>query len=219
MKLRKYLKNISYVLCLALIVAIIIVTNILSNINSVLTISDCKLPCWNNITPGETTLLEAKGILESTPGMVEVNYFEYKQNVSFQMSLGELGVSKIYGDINGDPVQDIWLAGKLNIDVNELFELLGSPNNISSTQFGGGGITFLGLYPSDGAAFKLLQREKEINQKTKISALWLFDPSEYEHLIVNFQDFDIRIANGEDVFELMYPWKGYGNIYDLYPPK
>jgi hypothetical protein len=39
----------------------------------------CKLPCWQNITPGVTTRDEAVSILENTPGIViTYNNFSFR---------------------------------------------------------------------------------------------------------------------------------------------
>lgn len=115
---------------------------------SILSFSNCELPCWNNITPGVTTILNAKKIMESEQFVRESDFFEYEQTIIFFVPLDDLGIYEANGSIssNENKVTTISIAGRtLGSTVDEIFENIGSPQYIISTYFGGGGITFFCL--------------------------------------------------------------------------
>lgn len=210
-------KSVSILIVIGLIIAFLLNLEYRKT-QSILSISYCLLPCWNNITPGDTTILEAKQIMASSQGKIEVVYFDYLQEVDFLISLDPLGMQEAHGTIASDAgkVSTIWISGKTQTTMKEVITQIGIPVHVISTRFGGGGITVVVLYPQHGVAFLLPKQTNEISERTEISALVIFDSRKF---LLTDNNLPIGELEGKNIQELIYPWKGYGKINDLYPPK
>jgi len=185
---------------------------------TILSFSNCLLPCWNNIIPGKTTIFEAKQIMTSSRSKFKVKYFDYLQEIDFIISLDPLGAQEVHGVIatDGGKVSTVWIGGKTGNTMKEVITEIDTPVFVISTRFGGGGITLAVLYPQKGVAVLLPKQSKGIFERTEISALLLFDSKKFS---LDNNNLPIGELKGKNVQEIIYPWKGYGQINDLYPPK
>jgi len=176
------------------------------------------LPCWNNIIPGHTSISDAKQIMESSQTVTVVTYFDYLQEVDFIMSFAPLNIHSVYGSISADDgiVSVIWTSGKTGITIDDVIAQNGIPEYVISTPFGGGGNTLVILYSDQGIATMLPKQVKEVSRFTKIGALVLFDTQKF---LLSDNNLPIGELEGKNLQELIYQWKGYGEINDLYPPK
>jgi hypothetical protein len=111
--------------------------------SSILSVSNCLLPCWNSITPGDTTINASRRIMADSQITTEVTYYDYLQEVDFEMSFDSLNMHKVNGRISSDNgiVSIIWIAGWTQVTLNDVIEQNGFPEYIISTKFGGGGNT------------------------------------------------------------------------------
>ncbi|NOH04084.1 MAG: hypothetical protein HND47_20000 [Chloroflexi bacterium] len=190
---------------------------------SVLTISECELPCWNDITPGVTPPEEAKQILENTEGIGAANVESFYQlvEIHFSLFLEMPGLNpKIRGDIfsDGTKVTELWLVGNLNVTFDDIIQRIGEPEFVISMPFIGGGNTFVSVYPSKGVSFRISPELKIIAADTEISTLTLFAPTDYDRHLEG-GTFTLGKLDASGTQKIMYPWEGYGNIEELYPPR
>jgi len=187
----------------------------------VLTISECELPCWNGITPGVTTTEEAKQILENTEGIGANNVDTYNTSsrIRFSLSLETPGINrKTVGLVEslGGKVIELQLAENLHIVFDDVVQRVGEPEYVISTPFIGGGNVFAAIYPNKGVAFYIPYDTEVVELGTQITSLILFDPTDFDHWL-DIASF--TIAKAEETKKIMYPWKGYGSIEELYPPR
>lgn len=189
--------------------------------NSVLTISDCEMPCWNNIIPGITPAEDAKQILENIKGIGVDNVRTYDdlRLIRFSLNLETPGINRetlgLVESLNGT-VLDLRLMENLNLVFNDLSQQIGMPEYVISTPFIGGGNLFVLIYPSKGVSFDIWYDEEEIRSETKITSLTLFDVSNYDYLLDNGV---LSVYSAGEIKEIMYQWKGFGSIEELYPPR
>lgn len=193
------------------------------NTNSVLSISDCRLPCWNDIKPGFTTVEDAKAILENTKGIGKENVKTLYESVEihFSVSLDSPGVDQeTRGDVfsDGRTVRELWLVNNLGISLGDLSDEIGEPDYVISLPFTGGGNTIIIIYANSGVSIQLSYETETIDSKSEIITLMLFDPADYYRLVSEGK-FSQGGYNAEETQEIMYPWKGYGGIEESYPPR
>jgi hypothetical protein len=55
-----------------------------------------------------------------------------------------------------------------------------------------------------------------VSRYTEVETLVLFDAEKFRLLDNNLPIGELK---GKNLQELIYQWKGYGEIYELYPPK
>lgn len=107
---------------------------------------NCKIPCWNLITPGLTTKTDAINRVEILPNKEDYSftqsdiYFKYNaKRVRIQLRETNQIVETINFDLD-------------NIPLGEIVDLLGQPEYLSFL-FDSGGCTLFVYYPKVGAYF------------------------------------------------------------------
>lgn len=188
--------------------------------DTILSISNCPLPCWNGITPNGTTTEEAIKILANTEGIGAENVHSYYQTVeiNFFLSLEKPGLNKrAWGHINsdGNTVKELLLMGDLEITFDNLIAEIGEPEYVISTYYVGG-TRFGAIYPNKGVLFEITSNSDFIEIETIVDSIMLFDPLMYENLLSEKKFFEY---SAQEIKRIRYTWNGYGNIEQLYPPR
>lgn len=165
---------------------------------------NCKIPCWNLITPGLTTRTDAINRIEN---------LQNKENYSFTES-------DIYVNYNAKRVQihlgeTNQIVEMINFELNDtllgqIVDLFGEPEYLSF-QLDSGGCTILLYYPKTGAYFMgqcksdILGNNWKVSRNTKITQGFFTEPSlEEERLFVLlFGDASERMKNS------IIKWDGY----------
>ncbi len=195
---------------------------------SILSISKCELPCWAGIYVGTTS---REGALNSIDILAEVASNDilkldtpwqiFNNSLAFSVYLDTKGVNKkTDGEIYfiQDRAVVVTLSRNLNLTLEDLFKGVGEPEFvISLPPYEGGKYTVIGLYPLKGVAFSSLLESTNLEAKTEVFDLILFDYNYYDELL------EIGMfSEGEyDLLEtkkIMYSWAGYGRIDQIYPP-
>lgn len=199
--------------------------------SSILDRSDCSLPCWNGIVAGQTTETELLGILEDLPDIdqqsIEVTndswnmfdnqmFFSFHQNWSFNQDTKLRG----YVYLINNKVSKLAFCGEIKTTIGDITEQIGEPENIISGNNFYGGRTVILTYPLKGVSFSYTTQldNLEINSDTQISCLEIFDPQLYEAML-EAKFFSNGYYNAEETLRVMYPWDGYGNLDEKYPPR
>lgn len=76
----------------------------------------------------------------------------------------------------------------------------------------------MALYPSKGVKTEFYAKSGDLQLETKIDTFMIFDSLYYENLL-DAGMFSMGGYNSVDTKKIMYPWKGYGSITELYPPR
>ena len=119
----------------------------------------CRPPCWEGITPGETTAEDAFDILSANPLFTQVQIDRFPEDrlgyISFFMRSSRLdeGVV-IYHDYSTETVFAVYLYGLWNENLGKLIQAFGEPSHVE-----------VGLFPSE--------RGGTINDRWFVKVLWL----------------------------------------------
>jgi hypothetical protein len=195
--------------------------------------SNCDLPCWNGITPGKTTEDQLLQIL-GNPSSVDQNSIRnenqpwniFDNQIFF--SLNQVSVlakeTKIQVYLTHEIVSDMNICGDLQISMGDIVDQVSEPKSIFSNNNIAGDRTIVLVDPNSGIAYwystdpKLKESQYEINPETKIGCLGIFDPNLYEKML-DAKRFSNGIYDREETLKAQYPWNGYGNLNEKYPPR
>lgn len=197
--------------------------------------SNCQLPCWNDIYAGKTTKQDFLGVLDKLSIVDKNSIVEITQNrdifnefIYFSLYpeyvVNQHHLIDVRSSFVGDKIAHIYFSGKLNITFNDILTSVGEPENIIVQKNPLGGIWITVIYPAKGISFGYASRDKDSSTEKKLAStieiewLVLFDP-EYYQQIMDARLFSMGWYGREDTEKIMYPWKGYGNIEELYPPR
>lgn len=188
---------------------------------TILDSSPCQIPCWNEITPGYTTQDKALEITKSISNR-SANLFSqpwkiFEEYVRFSFDLND---KEIQGEIYfiDKKVNTLVLSGETGLTIGDMVNEIGNPENIVSISFDGGGPILIAIYPQKGVEFEMFARSENLKQEASISNLMFFDITYYESLLENGM-FSMGTYDATETKKIMYTWKGYGKIKELYPPR
>jgi len=203
----------------------------MSDETSILDKSTCKLPCWNDVVPGQTTKGELLKILENLPDVDPEtirntnqawNIFDDQFYFSFRQGWTLNQQSKLRGEgtVKNDTVSDFILCGEINTTMGELVEQIGEPEYIISGNNFYGGRTVIITDSQKGISYWYTTEldNLEIAPDTSMECLKIFDPSLYEAML-DAKLFSNGYYNAEETLKVQYSWDGYGNLDEKYPPR
>lgn len=192
----------------------------------ILELSDCELPCWNQIEIGQTTMpefIEIAGKLDFVDKeTIRSRKFseEFPLIASFIAQPSKINLSQIYGNalFRDDNLVYFNLRGNLNTKMESFVNKFGEPDIVLLTgwrAFPGSSklVNYLTFVISEkGIAFgSTLERKGSIlTDEIYIDDFYIFDPGSFKAL-----SNEGRFLNEE----YSYPWNGYGNIDEKYPTK
>jgi hypothetical protein len=198
---------------------------------SILDRSNCKLPCWNGIVAGQTTEDELLKILGNLPDIDQAsiqnsnqpwNIFDNQIFFSFQQGWRLSQRPKLRGEvyITNKRVSELTLCGEINTTMGALVETIGEPEHIISGNNIGGGRTVILTNSRKGVSFSFTTEldSLEITPSTQIDCIRIFDPALYEKML-DARFFSNGYYNAEETLRVWYPWNGYGNLDEKYPPR
>lgn len=213
---------------LLLILLFITACTLASTEVSVLDESSCKPPCWNGITPGETSYSQASQVVKSldeldSENVADINlpwkifdkriwFYLYKD--SSQVKVQTDGA--IY--FLDDKVIALLLQRNIGKTFSEMIEIVGEPEVIISMPFVGGGPVVMAINASEGIMFEFYADSDRLQPETEIDNVMFFDNTHYEELL-DAEMFSLGSYDAKETRKIMYPWKGYGKIDELYPSR
>ena len=207
----------------------------MENHDSILEVSSCTLPCWNNINSGQTSeedalhsisslsFVEKESILVTNkPWNVFDNqiFFTFSKKSGFNTK--DLRMSKI--DILNGFVGVITLCGDLHTTLGDIEQEIGKPEKIISGGSIAGGRDVILVHSTEGVYYWYNTKEVpkelefEVNPKIELRCLSIFDPRILEEMM-DAGMFSMGHYNAEETLKVMYPWNGYGNLDEKYPPR
>lgn len=167
-------------------------------------VKNCSPPCWNDITPGQTStddaIIAMRQLKEEKGGDLSIN--------NYGITWREKAFKKVYTiELQNDFVELI----QLSIDrtsLEQVVSLFGEPDYwISGVDKGGGGCFILIYYPNKGLTFTVnLKNEKSITKDASVTYSYFVPSTDIRN--------EIGIIHGEEwIDEFMtkiHEWKGYG---------
>lgn len=199
---------------------------------SILDKSSCDLPCWNGIIPGQTTEEEFLEILQDLPNIdtdtikhqktSEGNIFDKLIFFSFRQNWTLSQRPKLHGEaaVIENIVSKFIICGAITTSMDRLVEEVGEPEHIiSGNNFYGGRLVIL-INAEKGVKYSYTTEldKLEITPETRIDCISTFDPSISEKML-EAGYFSNGDYNAEQTLSAWYPWEGYGNLDEKYPPR
>jgi len=204
--------------------------------SSILEKSSCELPCWNSIVPGQTTETDLLLILENLPIVDQASIqntnqawsiFDNQVFFSFQQrwTLSQKPKVRGYAYLRNDIVSELILCGEINTPLKDIIEATGEPESVlSGDHIEQSGRLVILINSQKGISYSYTDYKTGNNQQYEITpddpvgCIDLFDPTLYEKLL------DATLLSGghynaEESLKVMYPWDGYGNLDEKYPPR
>ena len=163
----------------------------------------CKPPCWEDITPGVTSLQEMANLLNLMPATKKIdrgaNYIQWEfSKKNYGAALSANGSDTILNlHITFDGGYD-----EQQFSLPEVFEKYGEPVNLQPYSCTDGGCETNLVYPEIGMALTVYVRTSNggnllITESSPIVGIWFFVPSLKNYMqILGFQDYAIRNWNG-----------------------
>ena len=198
---------------------------------SVLEKSSCNLPCWNGVVAGQTTKDDLLQILEKLPDINPEtirttnqawNMFDDQVYFSFHQGWTFSQRPKLRGEayIINNRVSELTLCGEINTTMGTVVEAVGEPEHIISGNNFYGGRTVILISSQKGISYSYTTEldNLEISPDTSIDCIDIFDPSLYETML-DAKFFSNGYYNAEETRKVWYPWDGYGNLDEKYPPR
>lgn len=196
---------------------------------SLLDKSSCTLPCWNNIVLYETTKEELLNIISSLEHVDQGSITEieslsriYDQVVRFEIKPGQKSDDPINIEISiqNNKVNMLVFSGQLGVTLGKIVLETGEPKNLLTVTLPGGYREIVMLNQAKGLAFGHGSYETDINVEAEntINLLIVFASENYEELLEEGVFF-LSAYKKDDTLRIMYPWDGYGNLDEKYPPR
>jgi len=195
-------------------------------ISILFTDQSCIAPCWQNITPGETSFAQAVGVLSTTmfvkpsefsptPKHVTPNY-EYS-SWGFKEGFIETGMTIYY---ISDYVGLLEFSIDRSINIDEMMGFYGEPDfvSIASGIVEGRWLSINWFYPAkgiilrhDGFPWRSTGEYIDINSEFPVVTVYYFDPNLYDYLLEN----NFFTYRGEVTRDIIQSWSGFG-MYDYF---
>lgn len=188
---------------------------------SILNDSTCQAPCWNEITPGKTSKDEAikniKNISKNSIDIFSQPWKIFDEHIRFSFEANNALIQGEAYFVN-KKVNTLILSGEMGLTVGELVSKIGEPESVISMLFDGAGTVLIAIYPSKGVKFEIFAKSENFQQETLIGNLMFFDTGYYQNLL-EIGMFSMGTYNANETKKIMYPWDGYGNLDEKYPPR
>lgn len=187
--------------------------------------SQCAPPCWNGLTPGETSQPEALQVIEGLDGIdsektkvITAPWKVFNKEIWFYIVRDDFLTKKQTSGalyfIN-DKLAVILLQLNVGVTFGEMVEMGGEPDVIVSLQ-SPEAILVRAILLSRGISFDFYARSDQFSAETRIDNVMFFDSLYYEQLL-DAEMFSLGDYGANDTKKMMYPWSGYGSIEELYP--
>jgi hypothetical protein len=194
---------------------------------SILDNPTCDLPCWNDIAPGKTSQPETLQIIANLEGIdkdktnvLNAPWLIFNKRIWFYLYT-DSSLARVQTDgavyFIDDKVAALLLQRNIGRTFGEIVELVGEPESIISMITVGGDVA-IAIVPSKGVVLEFYPKSDKLQAETRIDAMMFFDTSHYEELL-DAGMFSLGEYDANETRKIMYPWKGYGSIEELYPPR
>lgn len=204
--------------------------------SSILEKSSCELPCWNSIVAGQTIEADLLQILESLPIVDQSSIqnttqpwsiFDNQVNFSLRDDWTVNQKTKVSGyvDLTKGVVSGLIMCGEINTSLENIIKATGEPEHIlSGDVIEQPGRLVILINSQKGISYwytahkTRMSQRYEITPDVPIDCIYVFDPTLYEELL------DAKLLssghyNAEETLKVMYPWDGYGDLDEKYPPR
>ena len=202
---------------------------------SILEKSSCNLPCWNGIVVGQTTESELLQYLKTSADIDQKSiqndnhpWAIFDNHIDFTFNQGWLLAPQpkiqVDVDVSDNIVSDIIICGELNTTIGDIVKQIGEPESIISGDGLDGNRNVILINSARGISYwyttnpPLGELQYEMTPDVQVDCIDLFDPALYEE-IMEVGLFSMGHYNAEETLRVMYPWDGYGNIAEKYPPR
>jgi len=185
----------------------------------------CQPPCWQGLTPGETTKSELIVYLNNSPiiekdSFVEKEGYEiFQSEIAFNLTSGTRGEAYFLDDI----LSVLYFFDDVDINFNDAIELFGEPKFLlvytdwcnPSPRFSFGDAecqTIHAINPKIGVEYGYqtkISDHIEITPNSQLISIGFFDPDKYNELVEGRAFYGFT---SEKFLKYTRPWTGYGEL-------
>lgn len=203
---------------------LIVVLSACNSVQKSINTPSCKLPCWNGITPGETSVDESIQYLQLS------NYINNKsiRRVTLPNSFPQDEVIFSFTDrgrgnlgVEHDSVTIIHL-GEIRIRMGEIITKLGDPLTYIILPYWQPEWFVTYLYPNQGTIIQTIKRSSKDNNSISIkksdviSEMYIVDPEKFQDLL-NYVAYLSTQDDNWNPYSIVQKWDGFGIIKILRP--
>jgi hypothetical protein len=211
------------------LISLLLLTACVSDSGQSLLKTDCDLPCWNGVTPGQTNKDEFLNILQKLPSVNKKSiiergpslgtfdssiYFDIYSGISLWPTMHALG------SFQGNTLSVLeFYDGNPGLNFGEIIKATVNPEWVITVGSITGKPLIRVINATKGIAFgNTMGNLKEITPETPIDLVILFDPTQFDALLDSgmFSDGNYSEARLRGI---MYSWDGYGVLDEKYPVK
>ena len=190
---------------------------------SLLTGDPCVPPCWQGLTPGESTLQEVNEFVR-TSGFVNPQtlfrsgVYRGGERVGLSIEWGSAaGHGRGYNDfiVDGGVLKHIAIYPDYDLTLERLFERYSPPEkyvaNLSGPEILYVEVTL--FYPTHGfTAYLVLRPDDTLQPESKVQSVWYFRAAPLERFLeLRWQAGHVS-STPEESLQYLHDWQGYGAI-------
>lgn len=188
----------------------------------------CGAPCWQNLTPGQSTSLDVDRIAaelnnKEMPGRTEWTSISGCKTIRLTDSVGNQGRAIADLNINQGKLSFVSSSPPMGPTLRQVTNHFGPPEYFESVEIMGpdGKTEVLEIYyPSRGIAFEVSVRDGKVDYvkpSMRVDTIQYFPPSEIVGYFVsryscNFPKPDAVQAAQNEVQQFVQPWSGFGKV-------
>ena len=191
-----------------------------------LTDTPCAAPCWQGITPGETSRTQTLQLLRESSYILENSLREAGNSdsggVIWQWRVAGRRIEPRISWQN-DVVRDVVLGLTHDLTVAQVIDKFGPPKALEVVHGGTPEHWYWIItlyYPQNGVEFQAYTAEYSnfLSPTTKVEVVQFFTPASLEKRIVSKYDQSPPTSQAivSHILNLIRPWKGYGDLFELY---
>jgi len=187
-----------------------------------LKMSDCALPCWNQIYVGKTTkdevidTISKLSFIDPTINLTDSigNSFISEKTVFYTRDTGRFFNSDVTAYYSKNIVEKIYFEGHIDHNINQIIQMIGDPDYVyTGRENVSGEVLVFMVYPTKGFDYgvDISSPNEEITGNNIPAYFEIFNPNAYDELVKN------HWFPYQDTTQL-YKWKGFGSIQKMYWP-
>ncbi len=191
-----------------------------------LTAGGCSAPCWQGLTPGQSTLEDVEALLRRTDPLT-ILVSEYPTgNECMSWKIGVEFNNRVFDTraihIEGDEVRFIESSSRLDLSLRQVVSRFGLPEYTQAVVAKGPDGQFYVLevyYPAKGLAFVLEPNQRDVGQikaNTPVSRIQYFPPGDLLSYLTTKESCARGTAQAKlwaaNELRLVQSWSGYGKV-------
>lgn len=190
-----------------------------------LTGEPCEPPCWQGLTPGESTLQEVNEFIRTTrwvnpqtlyrSGLYRAGGERVGLSIRWHSTAGGYGIRNRF-TIHGGVLDSITINPDYPLTLERLFERYGPPDKYVA-RLSGPEILYVDVtlfYPTHGFTVDLVlgYHDATLQRETRVASVWYFRAAPLERFLELRWEEGYVSSTPDESLQYLHDWQGYGAI-------